>query len=215
MTPSRSSTLLIGLACLLLAAVAHAQPGEETDTPSAEQTPTSESDVLADYRAALDRGIVNNNLGRYNDAEDAFRQASSICQSLYGTDSPTCGDPLLRLALEVSNQRRFEEAEMLFRQAESLCRQAASPLIHPRFLTYRAMDLANRGAVDDAYQMAVDANAERRTLLPAAVDTEALIADLTHGLFVQAALALRLDKIDEATLLAHLTRPVYSQKSLV
>ena len=206
MLSPRPSRLLFGLVLwLLTAAAASAQPAD----------PRPDSDVLALYRQALDRGTANNNLGRYREAESAFRDAWEACHALHGTDAPACGDALVRVAMEVSNQRRFDEAGMLFGMAEPLCQAAASPLVYPRFLTYRAMDLANRGDAAAAHQLAVDANTARRALLRTGGDVDTLLADLAHGLFVQATLSLRLDRVEEATVLAHLARRLIRRSPLL
>lgn len=202
--PPRMPALLALLFALLLTPPAAAQPADGGD------------DALARYRAALQQGTVANNLGRYGDAEAAFRRAWQACQAIHGADAPACGDVLVRVAMEASNQRRFEEAALLFDRAEAQCCNAASPLAQPRFLTHRAMHLANRGEFAAAYQQVVEANEARRVLLQAAGTGEgALLADLTHGLFVQASLALRLDRVEEATVLAHLSRRLIRRSALL
>jgi CHAT domain-containing protein len=201
----RLSVLPVLLAVVVLSAATARSSGGEADDAS-----------LSRYRAALDRGTVSNNLGRYGEAESAFREAWEACLALHGDAAPVCGDALVRVAMEVSNQRRFDEATLLFDRAEPLTRAAPSPLAYPRFLTYRAMDRANRGDYEAAYALAVEANASRRSLLQSGGgEAEALLADLAHGLFVQATLALERDEAGEATVLAHLSRRLIRRSSLL
>ena len=170
------------------------------------------------YRTHLREGILNNNLGRYRAAEESFRKALDVCERRLGINNAACTDVLLRLAMEISNQERFEEAELMFSRAEPLLREADSLLDKPRYLTYRAMDLANRKNFKRALAHALEANRLRKELIKtefAAAKTadedakrrlDRALTDLAHGLFVQSSIAFRLGRTAEAKVTAHLTR---------
>jgi CHAT domain-containing protein len=170
------------------------------------------------YRMHLEAGTFNNNLGRYALAEHDFRAAATVCAALWGETHPRCGDALTRLALEVSNQGRYEEAEIVFERAQSLVAESDSPLDLPRLQSYRAMHLANQRRFDAAFAMMAAANRRREGLVRALVDAtgngetgararlEHAMADLGHGLFVQAGLAFRLERLEEARVTAHIAR---------
>ena len=70
----------------------------------------------------MDEGVLNNSLGRHRAAEEAFRSAVGVCEQRFGVDAPKCGDVIIRLALEVSNQERYREADPLFQRGEGLVR---------------------------------------------------------------------------------------------
>ena len=171
-----------------------------------------------DYRRLLKDGILNNSLGRHRIAEKAFRSALAVCETRFGLNSSNCGDASMRLALELSNQERFEEAGLQFGRAKILARDSNSVLDLPRFLTYQAMDAANRREFETAMRLVADANQKRKALLKSAfksartADPEAkrrlnlALADLAHGLYVQASVAFQLGRISEAKVTAYLVR---------
>lgn len=173
---------------------------------------------LAAYRARLEAGTLNNNLGRYALAEREFQAAVAACETALGENHPRCGDALLRLALEISNQERYEEAEIVFQRAERLVADSDSALDSPRLQSYRAMHLANRRRFDEAFAMIAAANRRREALLRGFVDAvgkgeagararlDHAMADLGHGLYVQAGLAFRLARLEEARVTAHVAR---------
>lgn len=182
---------------------------------------------LSEYRARLEAGTLNNNLGRYALAEREFQAAAAACETALGEGHPRCGDAFLRLALEISNQERYEEAEIVFRHAERLVAGSDAPLDAPRLQSYRAMHLANRRRFDEAFAMIAEANRRREALLRGFVDAvgngetgararlDHAMADLGHGLYVQAGLAFRLDRLEEARITAHVARRlILGSKSL-
>lgn len=188
-----------------------------TDGQTAGQT-AGQNEGIQHYRDLLQSGTVNNNLGRFEAAEQSFREALEACTQVFGADHPDCGDAVLRLALEISNQERYEEAAIMFQRAEPLARAASSPLDFPRYLTYLAMDRANRHEFTDAFDLVTKANHQRQGLVQTQVAAagkgergakqglDRTMADLAHGLFVQASVALKLDRLDEARVTAHLAR---------
>ena len=77
-----------------------------------------------EFRRLMEAGVLNNSLGRHRAAEEAFRSAVGVCEQRFGVNSPKCGDVIIRLALEVSNQERYREADPLFQRGEGLARRS-------------------------------------------------------------------------------------------
>ncbi|MEE8506907.1 MAG: tetratricopeptide repeat protein, partial [Kiloniellales bacterium] len=200
--------LAIGLLLILCAAPAGPAAAAKDDSAKGP----------ARYRDLLQGGTVNNNLGRFELAEQSFREALAVCEEAFGAGHPDCGDAMTRLALEISNQERYEEADLAFQRAEPLVRQASSPLDHPRYLTYLAMDMANRRQYAEAFDLAAKANQLRQGSIQITVAAagkgepgakQALdngMGDLAHGLYVQASILVRLERYEEARVTAHLAR---------
>ena len=61
-------------------------------------------------------------------AEQAYRAALAVQQKALGRDDPDTVQPLMHLALQVSDQGRFAEADTLFAQAETLAPRATDRL---------------------------------------------------------------------------------------
>lgn len=206
---SRRVTWFILFACLW--------PGVATAQATA-QNGASDAGPARKYERLMDDGIRNNGLGRYRVAEDAFRGALEVCEDRFGHNRAECGDVLIRLAMEISNQGRLVEAELVFKRARRLIRHSRSPLEMPRYLTYRALHAANKGRYKAAFKLVLDANQRRKTLLKSGVSgaraadpvsrrqLEQTLVDLAHGLFTQASIATAMGKLDQAKVTAHLAR---------
>lgn len=174
----------------------------------------------ADYRQLLDDGIRNNSLGRHGIAEKSFRAAYLQCQNQPSAD---CSDISLRLALELSNQERFEEADLHFERLGKTIRDSKTSLSLPRYLTYRAMDYANREDFAQAMKFISDANQKRKALLKTAFENarsadpaakqqlDRTMIELAHGLYVQASISLKIGKTADAKVTAHLVRALVSK----
>lgn len=188
--------------------------------PVAAQTQQTVKAVPGDYRELLQDGIRNNSLGRHSVAEKSFRAALAQCELQADAD---CGDITLRLGLELSNQERFDEADLHFRRLEKTIRASRSSLDLPRYLTYRAMDHANRKDFAAAMKFIADANQKRKALLkiafrkarsadPAAkADLDRTMIELAHGLYVQASISFKIGKIADAKVTAQLVRTLVSK----
>lgn len=203
------SLLFIG--CLGLSAPLSAADKAQTTSRSADKP---------DYRALLDEGIRNNSLGRHGVAEKSFQAALLQCQS---QPSAECSDITLRLALELSNQERFEEADLHFARLEKTIRASKTSLGLPRYLTYRAMDHANRRDFPAAMKFISDANQKRKALLKTAFENartadptakqqlDRTMIELAHGLYVQASISFKMGKTADAKVTAHLVRALVSK----
>lgn len=188
--------------------------------PAAAQTNQAAKAVIGDYQELLQDGIRNNSLGRHGVAEKSFRAALTQCELRPEAD---CGDITLRLGLELSNQERFEEADLHFTRLEKTIRASKSSLDLPRYLTYRAMDHANRKDFPAAMKFIADANQKRKALLkvafrkarsadPAAKrDLDRTMIELAHGLYVQASISFKMGKTADAKVTAQLVRALVSK----
>jgi len=193
-----------------------AVPSEiSTQMPEVNSTNRSQNaENIETFRDLMQVSTLNNVLGRYRAAERVLRLALTLCEGVFGVEDPDCGDVLTRIAIELSNQERFSEADLLFQQAETVIKKASSPLDFPRFLTYRAMDHANRGALAPAWTLVQQANRQRQKIiqtvqnqnLPVRDLLDRTIADLAHGLYVQATVAFQKEDWKAAKLAAHLSR---------
>lgn len=205
------SIALLLLGCLGLWTPSFAADKNQAATPSADKP---------DYRALLDEGIRNNSLGRHGVAEKSFRAALLQCQSRPSTE---CSDITLRLALELSNQERFEEADLHFARLEKTIRASKTSLSLPRYLTYRAMDYANRKNFPEAMKFISNANQKRKALLKTAFENarsadptakqelDRTMIELAHGLYVQASISFKMGKTADAKVTAHLVRALVSK----
>lgn len=211
------------LAAIFLCLLIQPAVAEKTEAPNGDAEavkPASEaSDALRkDYDRLIGEGNLNNAVGRHVEAERAFRAALDACTRAVGESNSTCIDVIIRLGLEISNQDRFEEAGLMFERAGSLAQSSGSPLDLPRVLTYRAMDLANRKDFDAALKLVLEANQQRKALIKTeftaakGADKNAqrrldiVLTDLAHGLFVQGAIAMRMDRLKEAKIAGMLAR---------
>lgn len=153
---------------------------------------------------------LNSSRNNFRAAEDAYREALTIQERAFGPDSPGVGQTLMSLALEVSNQGRFEEAAALFRRADAIIQRSPNPADRARFFTYMAYDAANAGRFADALPYASEATSIWRRLMGddapdlgdlAAGADEARAArrgELAHALNLEAAMALRNDRLADA-----------------
>ena len=97
---------------------------------------------------------LQDTVGGYAEAEEAYRKALAIQRKALGGDSPATGDTMMHLALEVSNQGRFDEARDLFKAAEPLIQKSVDPIDEPRLVSYLALDAANRHSFAEARDLA-------------------------------------------------------------
>ena len=119
---------------------------------------------LDTYYQLMLAGQYQNSVRDFSAAEARFREALTVQQRVLGVDSPETADPLMHIALELSNQGRFQEADGLFRRVESLLEGRPERADHARFLSYRGYHLANQGRFEEALPLAREASAIRREL---------------------------------------------------
>lgn len=116
------------------------------------------------FQNLMRAGSYYNGIRSFAEAEAAYRQALEIHERVLGTSDPSYGDPLMHLALEVSNQERFLVADQLFAEAEPLIDASPEPADRARLISYRALHAANQRHYDEALELARQATALRRQI---------------------------------------------------
>lgn len=96
------------------------------------------------YEELLDVAQYYNSVGNFVISERFYRDALAILRKGVSPDDPVLADPLIRLALSLSNQGKFTEAEALFETLEPLAATTFDPLTGPRLAVARASHLANQ-----------------------------------------------------------------------
>lgn len=193
--------------------------------------PLTGAGVLDAYYAAMSKAQYEDTIQDFAASEDSYRKAMFAQAEAVGADDPGSADPLMHVALELSNQGRFEDAAPLFDEAQRLAGANPNPASLPRLLSYRAIDAANRNKLDLALSYAEQATEQRRKLarelggLPgqgtgggdllvfAGASASSVAVDIAQSLHTEAALRLRLgdlsgaaDKADEALAMAASSR---------
>jgi CHAT domain-containing protein len=102
------------------------------------------------YFGLVRLGDEQNAVDNFVAAENAFRDALAVQQRILGANSPALVVPLIKLALQISNQHRFDEAEGLFTRAGGLLVQAQDPLLHARYDYYLGLHRANQQKMTEA-----------------------------------------------------------------
>jgi CHAT domain-containing protein len=105
---------------------------------------------LNSFYSLMRLGSAANDGGDYAAAEQAFRSALAIQEKILGPSAPGLANPLMDLALQISNQGRNAEAEELFGRVRTLAASAGDPLVRARFALYIAEHLTNRSRFDEA-----------------------------------------------------------------
>jgi len=105
---------------------------------------------VARFEQLMTVGRDANQAERFATAETAYRAALGLQDRLLGAGSPDTFGPMVRLALNVSNQGRFPEAEALLARAAPLAPRASDPLAPATLAHHRGLHEANRGRTDAA-----------------------------------------------------------------
>jgi CHAT domain-containing protein/tetratricopeptide (TPR) repeat protein len=119
---------------------------------------------LDTYYQLMLAGQYHNSVRDFSSAEARYREALTVQQRVLGVDHPETADPLMHVALELSNQGRFQEADGLFGRVESLLEGSSDRSDQARYLSYRAYHLANQGRFEEALPLAREASGIRREL---------------------------------------------------
>jgi len=149
--------------------------------PAAPALPSSAADALLARRLAA-RAFTAGDVGQFEalmtagaranlaedfaSAEQAYRAALAIQQKALGQDDPNTVEPLMHLALQVSDEGRFAAADPLFARAEALAPHAADRVAPARLLHYRALHALNQGHQAQALAMLQQAEAAYAALVP-------------------------------------------------
>lgn len=105
---------------------------------------------VAQFEQLMTLGRDANQAERFVASETAYRAALGAQERLLGAGAPDTFGPLLRLALQLSNQGRYPEAEQLFARAAPLAARATDPLGRAQLAHYHGLHEANRGRTDAA-----------------------------------------------------------------
>ena len=110
-------------------------------------------------------GQYYNGVKDFAAAENRYREALTFHRTIVGEGDPESMDPLMHIALELSNQERFDEADVLFKQVEASLPGASDQADRARYLSYQALHLANQRYFEDARKLAAEATKLRKNLL--------------------------------------------------
>ena len=99
-------------------------------------------------------------------AERAFRAALALQQKALGADNANTANPMMLVALQLSNQGKYAKAEPLFVRAEQLAQKSADPAAIPRLLHYRGLHELNQNHPDAAMAFFDRAEAGYTALVP-------------------------------------------------
>jgi CHAT domain-containing protein len=114
--------------------------------------------MLAGTRANLAEDFVR--------SEDAYRAALAVQEKALGQNDPNVADPLMHVALQLSDQGRYSEAAAQFARAASLAARSNDPVIAARLLHYEALDAVNQNKDEVALGLLRRAESAYAALLP-------------------------------------------------
>jgi CHAT domain-containing protein len=152
-SPAASVALPRSEASALLAARLAAQAFSAGDIGQYDQL------MLAGTRANLAEDFVR--------AEEAYRAAFVVQQKALGRNDPNIADPLMHVALQVSDQGRYAEADALFAQAAALAARGNDRVTQARLLHYQALHDVNQNKNEAALALLRQAEAAYARLVPA------------------------------------------------
>ena len=144
-------------------------PGSEADTLIARQLAAhafGAGDVET-FERLMAVGARTNLAENFAAAEIAYRAALALQQKLLGRDNPDTVNPLMHLALQLSDQQRFAEATTVFRQADALVARANDAVAPARLYHYEALHALNQGQRDQALTLLDKAAVAYRARVPA------------------------------------------------
>lgn len=108
---------------------------------------------VSEYDQLMAAGLKANQAESFVAAEQAYRAALKLQEKALGQGNPNAAVPLMRLALQVSNQQRFPEADGLFASAAQLAPTASDPLAKAELLHDRALNMANQRRWEEALSL--------------------------------------------------------------
>jgi CHAT domain-containing protein len=126
----------------------------------------TKSGDIGEYEHLMAAGTRANLASSPVAAERAFRAALTLQQKALGANNPNTADPMMLVALQLSDQGQFAQAEPLFTQAERLARNSADPAASARLQHYRGLHELNQNHPDRAMTYLDRAEAGYTALLP-------------------------------------------------
>ena len=170
-------------------------------------------DIRTYYRL-MAAGQFYNSIKDFTTAAHRYREAITLHERVFGADNPGILDPMMHLALEMSNQGRFAEADLLFNRVGIFVRNSLDGNDRARYLSYRALHAANKREFDAALNFAERATVLRKELAEQGVNSQggrgyrddAVInagegtpaVDIVQSLYIEASMLERLGRLSEA-----------------
>jgi CHAT domain-containing protein len=175
---------------------------------------------LMEYYRLMSAGQFYNSIKDYTTSALRYQKALQLHEQVLGKGDQGLVDPLMHLALEVSNQGNFAQAENQFERARILAQQSPDRSDLARYLSYRALHAANRRKFKEALDLAQQATIIRKNLLKhyqqpsdrdinldsrqrvdfavfSQVETPTVV-DIVQSLYIEASMLVRLGKPVEA-----------------
>ncbi len=86
-----------------------------------------------------------NAVREYGTSEQKYRELLELRRAFLAADHPGLAEPMLGIALQMSNQQRFVESASMFDAVQPMAAASFDALVEPRYYLYRGMDRGNRG----------------------------------------------------------------------
>jgi CHAT domain-containing protein len=118
------------------------------------------------YHELMALGDAYNNVDDRAHGEQAFREALAVQQHFLAADNPGLALTMMKLAAEISHQRKAPEADRLLERAQTLTARANDPLLAAQLAYYRAVTAAYEGNAAAALQLTQTAEQAFTRLLP-------------------------------------------------
>lgn len=136
-------------------------------------------------------------------AESAYGAALAIQEKVLGKDNPNVSDPLIHLALQLSNEGRFAEADSSFARAEKLVPlQRGDATLPARLEHYEGLHALNQGKTEMSLQKLREAEAGYLKILPpSALQTRPVAERGSIAANLEDVLATQTDRQNETALL--------------
>jgi CHAT domain-containing protein len=122
---------------------------------------------ISHYESLMDLGEQSNQAEDFSSAVIAYRAALALQQQKLGANNPGTLEPMLELALNLSDQGRFPEADTLFATAATLAPASTDPTAPAKLLHYQGLDQLNQNHDQQALDLLRQAQSAYSVLLPA------------------------------------------------
>ncbi|MDR3521635.1 MAG: CHAT domain-containing protein [Acidocella sp.] len=121
---------------------------------------------IGHYDSLMQLGSQANQAEDFSSAVIAYRAALALQQEKIGASNPATVEPMLELALNLSDQAQFPEAASLFDTAAKLAPLSADPNAPAKLLHYEGLDQLNQNHYEAAVKLLKAAYAAYTALLP-------------------------------------------------
>jgi hypothetical protein len=138
---------------------------------------------ISHYQELMAFGNQANQEQDFSAAVIAYRAALALQQDKLGAGNPGAVEPLLELALNLSDEAQYPQAAGLFAQAAALTPISPDPTAPAKLLHYEALDQLNQGNDEAALDLLKKANTAYAALLPAEMLQPAPVTQTNAALF--------------------------------